>query len=202
MTMDDRQLLAGCLDGDVQAQERLVRQFTNLIYSTLYGTARTKNAHLSRLDMEDLHSTVFVQLLDRQCRKLRQYRGKDGCSLASWIRMITVRVMIDHLRKSRDALAQPERILPLDLLPERSGAVPSAQTELEHHEQRHILETALEKLSARDQLMLRMHCIEGCSLKKMAALLNVSENTIHSVKHRAVERIKKEIALNMQEWEN
>ncbi len=202
MTMDDHQLLAGCLRGDVRAQERLVRQFTNLIYSTLYGTARAKNAHLSRPDMEDLHSTVFVQLFDRQCRKLSQYKGKNGCSLASWIRMITVRVMIDHLRKTRDALAQPERILPLDLLPETNDAVPSAQAELEHHEHKHILKAALEKLTARDQLMIRMHCIEGCSLKKMAALLKVSENNIHSVKHRAVERIKKEIERHMQDWKN
>jgi len=202
MTMNDRQLLADCLDGNARAHEQLVRQFSNLIYSTLYGTARSKNAHLSRQDMEDLHSTVFVQLFDRGCRKLRQYKGKNGCSLASWIRMITVRAMLDHLRKTKDALAQPERMLPLELLPETAAAAPSAQAELERDEQRMILKAAIEKLSERDQLMIRMHCIEGCSLKSMAALLKISENNVHSVKHRAVERIKKEIGQRVQDWKN
>ena len=202
MTMDDRQLLAGCLDGNARAYEQLVRQFSNLIYSTLYGTARSKNAHLSRQDMEDLHSTVFVQLFDNGCRRLRQYKGKNGCSLASWIRMITVRAMLDHLRKTRDALARPERMLPLDLLPEMEVASPSAQAELERNEQQRILEAAIERLTERDQLMIRMHCIEGCSLKSMAALLKVSENNVHSIKHRAVERIKKEIGQCMQDWKN
>lgn len=202
MTMDDRQLLKACIDGNAQAQEQLVRQFSNLIHDTLCRTSRAKNSHLSRQDLEDLHSTVFVQLFEHGCRKLRQYKGKNGCSLASWIRMITVRAMLDHLRKTRDALSRPERMLPLEVIPELAVSSPSAHNELEKDEQQKILEAAIEKLSARDKLMIRMHCIEGCSLEKMAALLKVSENNVHSVKHRAVERIRKEIAQHLQEWKN
>lgn len=33
--------------------------------------------------------------------QLRRFRGDNGCTLASWLRMIAARRTIDHLRKSK-----------------------------------------------------------------------------------------------------
>lgn len=201
MSMDERQMLARCLRGDAQAQEMLVRKFSNLIYSTIMGAMRAKNAGLSQSDVEDLHSLVFVKLFDRRCRKLRQYRGKNGCSLASWIRMVAVRTFLDHLRQAKDALARPERVLPLEALPAMETNVASALESLEAHEQRQILTAAMQTLSPRDKLVIRMHCLEGYPLKQMAALLKVSEDNIHSIKYRAVQRLKEAVRGRMRESE-
>ena len=190
---DDKALLADCLAGQRTAQEALVRRFSNLVYATIQGVAKSKDALLSLQDKEDLHSTVFVLLLEHGCRKLRQFRGKNGCTLASWIRMITVRAVLDHLRRGRDALAQPDRVIALDMIGEPVQPEPGALSHLIADEQKRLIAESLQTLSPRDRLMIRMHCLEGCSLSHMAEVLRLSDANVHSVKHRAVERLKKAI---------
>lgn len=193
MKMDDHQLLAACLDRDAEAWEVLIRRFSNLIYRTIQGTARIKNVALSRQDLEDLLSTVFLELLDRQCHKLRKYRGNKGCTLASWIRMITQQTVLDHFRRTRDALACRDRLIQLDINLDLATPTPSPLSRLTAQEKYRLIDAALQVLSPRDQLIIRMHCMEGCSLKTMAKVLKVSQNNIHSVKHRAVHRLQKAV---------
>jgi RNA polymerase sigma-70 factor (ECF subfamily) len=193
MKRDDAQLLRGCLGGNAEARDQLVRRFSHLIYSTIMGTLNIKGLNPNHYDIDDLHNHVIVQLFDRQCLKLRQFKGKNGCSLASWIRMLTVRATLDHLRRNRDALAHPKMWVPLDALEAMEAPSISVLDALEAHDRQLILERAIESLPPRDRLMIRMHCLEGCSLKKMAAVLNVTENNVHSVKHRAVQKLKKAV---------
>jgi RNA polymerase sigma factor (sigma-70 family) len=190
---DDRKILAGCLAGRRSAQEALVRRFSNLVYASIHGVAKSKAIVLSAQDKDDLHSTVFVLLLEHRCRKLRQFKGKNGCSLASWIRMITVRTVLDHLYRCRDALAKPEWVVCLDTICEPTHAEPSALSHLVAAEQKRLIEESLQTLPARDQLLIRMHCLEGRSLSQVAQALRLSAANVHSVKHRAVARLKKAI---------
>lgn len=187
-------LLAGCLAGDRSLQEAFVRHYTNLVFSTIHGVLRSKAACLSQMDIEDLHSTVFLRLMERRCRKLRQYQGRNGCSLASWVRMITVRLVLDHLRSTKDALARPEQIEPLTDHFEIPWDGPSPLVRLTTREQQAFVETGLQALSNRDQLMIRLHFFEGCSLSQVARILNLTDANVHSVKHRAVQRLKEAVA--------
>jgi RNA polymerase sigma factor (sigma-70 family) len=60
-------------------------------------------------------------------------------------------------------------------------------------EQQALLENGLQGLTARDQLMIRLHCIEERPLAQVAAILDVSEANIHSVKRRAIRRLKEAV---------
>ena len=95
---EDRELLSKCVSGDRTASEMLVRRFSDLVYRAVQYTLMAKHVSFNRHDLEDLHNTVFLRLFEQGCKKLRQYQGKNGCSLASWIRMIAVRTVLDHLR--------------------------------------------------------------------------------------------------------
>ena len=193
-TPSEKQLLAGCLSGDPSGQEAFIRHYSRLVFSAIQRVVQTKSATLSRLDIEDLHSSVFVNLLERRCRKLRQYKGKNGCSVASWVRMITVRTVLDHLRRRKDALAVPQRMVSLDDLDDLVSNAPSPVVHLTAREQMQIIETGLQALSHRDQLMIRMHFFEGRTLSQVARVLNLSASNVHSVKHRALKRLKDVIA--------
>lgn len=193
MNLTDKQLVAGCIKGDASAQERFVRQFSNLVYAAILGVVKAKTVVLSQHDIEDLHSTVFLRLFEHRCRKLGQFKGKNGCSLASWIRMISVRAVLDHLRRRKDAMARSDRLVSMDAIAEVSSHAPSPLSRLAEAEQARLMEMGLRRLSDRDQLMIRMHCLEGCSLKQMAEVLNVSSGNVHSVKHRAVRRLKQAV---------
>lgn len=197
--LTDQDILFGCISGDRQAQEAFVRQFSDLVYRTLQYVFKTKNIPYSQLDLEDLHNTVFLKLLDKSCKKLRQYKGKNGCSLSSWIRLIAVRTAFDYFRKSRtDVLAQREKVQSLDTMFTLAGETPQPWALMEKAEQSRLIQEGIQALLPRDRLFLKLHCMEGLSIKEVASILKISEANAHSVKHRAIERLKTKIAQNSQ----
>ena len=193
--LTDQDILAGCVSGDRHTQETFIKRFSDLVYSSVQYTLRVRDISCSQSDLEDLHNTVFVKLFDRKCKKLRQYKGKNGCSLSSWIRLITVRTVLDHLRKRRtDALTRKERVLPLDSLIDMKSETPEPWTLMNKAEQSHLIRNGLRSLLPRDRLFLKLHCLEGLSIRVVADILRISEGNAHSLKHRAIKRLKANIA--------
>ncbi|NNF97889.1 MAG: sigma-70 family RNA polymerase sigma factor [Desulfobacteraceae bacterium] len=193
--VSDTELIHGCLTGDNHARETFVRRFSRLVYSTIQGAYKSRDAGAGEQDIEDLHNTVFVSFFDRRCRKLRQFEGRNGCRLASWVRMITVRAVLDHLRRNKDPLAEPQRLIPIETtreLVDENQASPWAL--IEAGERQALIEKGLKRLSSRDQLMIRLHCLEERPLAELAVILKVSEANVHSVKHRAIQRLKEAVA--------
>lgn len=189
----DKQLLAGCLSGDGHHQEAFVRQFSNLVFATIQRVGISKNARLSQQTIADLHQTVFLLLFEKKCQRLKQYRGKNGCSLASWIRVLTTRAVLDHLRRGTDALAPKRKAFALEQLPEMTASEPSAFEQLTVAELRAEVASGLKRLKPRDRLVIHMHCLEGQPLARVAQVLGISAQNIHSVKHRAIQRLRKVI---------
>ena len=138
-----------------------------------------------------------MKLFERRCKKLRQYKGKNGCSVFSWIRLITVRIVIDHLRTLRkDVLDQAGRNYVLENIPDLTREEFEPLALMEMSEQIDLLKQGLRSLMPRDRLFLKMHCLYGFSIQKVADILGISENNAYSVKHRAIRRLKTQIAKN------
>lgn len=197
--LSDRELINGCLARDKTASEAFVRRFSRLVYSSILGVIKSKGAFISQQDVEDLHNTVFVSFFEKTGRKLRQFEGRNGCSLASWVRMVTVRAVLDFLRRRSDPLSRSEKVTPLELIPDPSDDTQaSAWACLVAKEQQMLIEKGLQQLKTRDQLVIRMHCLEERPLAQVAVILHVSEANIHSVKHRAISRLKEAVAQLMK----
>jgi len=115
---EDRRLLSKIISGDGKASEDFVRRFSNLVYRAIRYTLVTKHIIFSTQDLEDLHNTVFLNFFEQGCKKLRQYEGKNGCSLGTWIRIVAVRIVLNHLRKKGvDALTWEKKRTALDEIP-------------------------------------------------------------------------------------
>jgi len=191
----DRRLLKRCISGDRKAREKFVIRFSNPVYQCIQFTLKARHISFSQQDLEDLHNTVFLNLYDKRCKKLRQYKGKNGCSVFSWIRLITVRTVIDYIRKAgRDVIVRPPNEYTFDNLPDLvyDGLEPLAR--MEKAEQKELLMKGLESLTPRDRLFLKLHCLHGVSIQKVAEILQISENNAYSLKHRATDRLKTRIA--------
>jgi RNA polymerase sigma-70 factor (ECF subfamily) len=191
----DQEILKQCIADNKKAREEFVKRFSDPVYKWIQYTLKARNISFGQQDLEDLHNTVFMKLFERRCKKLRQYKGKNGCSVFSWIRLITVRIVIDHLRAlRRDVLARRETIYVLENIPDlmRSELEPLALMEMS--EQIDLLKQGLRSLMPRDRLFLKMHCLHGFSIQKVADILGISENNAYSVKHRAIRRLKTQIA--------
>jgi RNA polymerase sigma factor (sigma-70 family) len=184
---DDFLLISRCISGDRQGWEKLVRRFSDHVYKTVQYTFKTKRITYSRPEIEDLHNIVFVSLFENRCRKLRQYEGKNGCSLSSWIRIIAARTVVDHLRKFRtDPLAGP---VPLDDVDIKTDE-PEQWSRIEKEEQWRLASKGMDSLPQRDRLLLKLHYLEGLSMKEAAEVIQVTEENAHVIKHRALKRLK------------
>jgi RNA polymerase sigma factor (sigma-70 family) len=191
----DHRILEGCIAGDRKAQDAFVRRFSNLIYQIVQSTLRGRNLPLQKPDLEDLHNTVFVKLFEKKCKKLRQYQGKNGCSISSWIRLIAVRTILDSFRKDRaDILTRRENIVTLDSVVNTAGEVPGQWAYMENAERFKLIQKGLHSLPPRDRLLLRLHCEEGLSLRDIAGILKISESNAYSIKHRAIKRLTAKMA--------
>lgn len=188
--LSDKELLSGCFMGDRSCQETFVLRFSNLVYGKIQRALKAKNIQLDQQFIEDLHQTVFLQLFDRKCRKLRQYKGKNGCSLASWICIVTGHTVLDHLRRGTDALSHRHQAAVLELATELHETGSSPIDQLTNAEQLRQIELGLKQLKARDQLVIRMHYMEGRPIQKVAQVLGISKKNIYSAKHRAIQRLK------------
>jgi len=187
----DRKLIDGCIRKKQQAQADFIGQFSNLVYRSVQGTLRTKQKAFQPEDLADFHNTVFLKLFDQNCKKLRQYEGKNGCSLASWIRMISVQTVLDHLRRTRDAIAVPRRTISIDFLQHPSSEEPSVLEAIHHKEQVRRLTDAVERLKPRDQLFVKLCCLQEMPIHRVAGIMNITENNAYSIKHRIIKRLKK-----------
>lgn len=180
-----------------------MRHFSRLVFGTIQSVFKSKGALVDRYDIEDLHNTVFISFFEKRCKKLQLYEGRNGCSLATWVRMVTVRVVLDHLRRRTDLLSRPERLIPIELAEEKTTAMEDSPWAcMATKEQLALIKKAMQSLPERDRLIIQMHCLEDRPLGHMAVILKVSKNNVHSVKHRAVKRLQEAVNRLMESAPN
>jgi len=195
----DKDLIAGCLAGRRDALETIVKRFSNSVYRAIQYVLKVKNIPYSKLDLEDLHNSVFLHLFENHCKKLGQYKGTNGCSLYSWIRIITVRTVIDHLRKKGiDALSHQKTNLPIEVLSDLRVEQPNPLDVIERADQIRLIQDGMKALLPRDRLFLKLHSIEGLSIGEVAEIMSISEENAHSIKHRAIKRLKSVILSRLE----
>ena len=191
---EDRRLLSRCLSGHRKASEILVRRFSGLVYRSVQFTLTAKQVSFNRQDLEDLHNTIFLRLFEQGCKKLRQYQGRNGLSLASWIRMIAVRTVLDDLRKRGiDTMVWQKERIPLEKLPELRADGVECGADMEKAEREHLLHVGMQRLPPRERLFMKLHFDQGLSLAEVAEAMQLSIGNAYTIKHRAVQRLKSHV---------
>src|SRR5258706_7143655 len=99
MTEREQTLIRGCVGGDKVSWDSFVQQYSALVYHTINKTLTLYHSDCRDHQVEDLYQDFFISILQNNCRKLTQFRGDRGCSLASWLRVVASRLTIDFLRK-------------------------------------------------------------------------------------------------------
>ena len=187
----DRRRLKKCIAGDKKACERFVREFSDLVYRSVRHTLLVKNVFFNQDDLEDLHNTVFLMLFENQAKKLGQFKGKNGCGLGTWIRIITVRIVLDHIRKKGlDSITGQQKRIALEDIPELSSADFGPLAEIEKAEKQRSIKDGIRKLPPRDRLFLLLHYERGYSIKEVAETMKLSLNNAYAIKHRAINKLK------------
>jgi RNA polymerase sigma-70 factor (ECF subfamily) len=136
----------------------------------------------------------LLSFFDRDCRRLKMYEGRNQASFATFVRICATRQALDHLR----ALRRRPRITADDPRDEREegrladavepGPGPEEQAQVAERLDR--LRTAVARLSAREQLVVRLAFVEGREAPEVASVLGVSDNAVHVLKSRVKSKLK------------
>lgn len=193
----DRELLARCIAGDRQASDSFVRQYSDLVYRTAQYTLLNRNVRFTSMDLEDLHNTVFINLFTKRCHKLKQFKGKNGCSVTTWIRVITVRLVLNSIRKKGvDSIAGQVMRVPIEDFSNLESDDPNPWESIEKVEQERLLQKGISSLAPRDRLFMNLHFDKGFTIKEIAETMQLSVDNVYTIKHRAIKRLKSYVEKN------
>ncbi|MDD4939218.1 MAG: sigma-70 family RNA polymerase sigma factor [Candidatus Omnitrophica bacterium] len=189
--MNDLEFVRRCVSGDKQAWEEFVERYSSLIYNYIHGVLRIKGHSYTQEHVKDLFQEIFLSLSKDNFRKLKTFKAKNGCSLASWLRQVTVNFTIDYTRKFRPALSIDQEnedgfsladVLPCDApLPGDS----LRQEEILKH-----LTDCIGKLDTDDKYFLELSLNRGFEPEKLVRHLRISRGAVDMRKCRIVQRLR------------
>jgi RNA polymerase sigma-70 factor (ECF subfamily) len=147
-----------------------VAQYQRLVYRTAWRMLG------SSADAEDASQEVFLKLHAR----LSEF--EKNANQSAWLYRVTVNHCLDVIRKRKphvDATA-------FEILP--AGDSPEHSAHWEQQKQR--LARLLQRLPEGERSALVLRDLEGLSTREVAAILEISEETVRTAIHRAKEKLR------------
>src|SRR5436190_22506939 len=95
--MSDDELARRCIAGDSIAWGELVRRNLDLVHRAVGRVLGAAPA-----DIEDVLQTLFLKLMEEDCRRLRSFQGRS--KLSTWLVAVARREALDYLQKKGRAL--------------------------------------------------------------------------------------------------
>ncbi len=181
LDLEERRWLPRYCDGDQQAFEELVRSYGKLIYTFLcrYGVAPQNR--------DDLFQEVFLKVH----RAAASYRSSEP--LRPWL----ISIVLNTVRNARRAGGRREHLLwqvrsEAGLAPEldtiASAVAPSAAGLDEHVDRQRTLQWLghrITELGSPQREVLVLSTLQGLSMKEIAKILELPENTVKTHLRRA-----------------
>lgn len=189
--LSEGDLLKKCLHGDRDAWYAFVIKYSNLIYHSLYQTFKAKNFLFNSQVTDDLYQDVFLSLVKDKFKKLRQFEGKNNCSLASWLRMIASRTAIDFIRSHKSNISLESASADGDdLIETLSNERELPDKSIEKLEWYQLLRGLIEGLSPKDRYLFELWVNQELPDREIAQILNLSIDSVYMRKNRLKEKLK------------
>jgi len=154
-----------------------IREYAVLIYHIVKKTIRLfpilKDKYMNEKEIKMLRNEIILQFFENDCHRLRELKKQYNMRLASWIKMLTSRMVIDFLRK--EVIRLHESI-------ENDGTQLSLNDYRMVDEQKLIhlkicIDDSFETLSDRESKVFKLS-IEGYTAKEISEKMMQSEEKI------------------------
>lgn len=189
--MNDLEFVRKCVQADKQAWDEFVDKYSRLIYNYIYSVLRIKGSSCTEEDVRDIFQDLFLRLREDNFRKLKSYKGLNGCSLASWLRQVTINHTIDYLRKLKPTTSlDEEKGEGLDLKDVIPDKTPQARDILNSEEKVGHLIDCINQLQSEDKYFLELHLNQGLSLQELSGHFDISRGAADMRKTRIVQRLR------------
>lgn len=166
--------LNACIEGDNEAWNAFCDQTTGLVIAAIRRVLPLGRTP-SGAEIDDVVQAVYIKLLRNDRRLLRSY-DPSRSSMSTWITLVARSVAIDALRRRSLDTRPLDDAYPATR--EREDTSPGE------------LDLPLHLLTARQRLVLGLLFQDGLDVPDAARVLDVSEQTVRSTKHKALERLR------------
>ncbi|MFA5115316.1 MAG: sigma-70 family RNA polymerase sigma factor [Candidatus Omnitrophota bacterium] len=190
--MDDLQFVQRCVKGDALAWDEFISRYSRLVYNYIHSMLGLHGIYRPAQDsVSDLFQEIFLSLIKDDFRKLRTFKAKNGCSLASWLRQVTINHTIDYLRKARVSVSLEEEDSRGTALKDNlADDAPTALDESIRQDKLAHLEDCISRLEADDRYFLELHLNRGFSLEELKDILKIGRGAVDMRKSRIIERLR------------
>ena len=190
---EERQLIARCKDGDIEAYEQLIQGYQKKVY----------NIALKMLGNAEDASDAAQEALIKVYKSIAGF--KEESSLSTWIYRIATNVCLDELRKKKKSnvvsihtnLQTEDGELSVQIEDHR----PQPDQVYENLELRQEMKKAIDALNEEHKTVVVLRDIQGMSYEEIAHIMQCSLGTVKSRINRARNTLKN-ILLKKQELLN
>lgn len=190
---EEQALVGRCIEGDDDAWRDLVSRYAHNV------SAKISQVYLRRLgrsataaEAQEVAQETFVRLAQHEARSLRSFGWR--CALATYLSAVAGTTALDRIRKESRASARMGPRSDLASVEEGladGGGAPDARISATEESAR--LREAMQGLSRRDQLVLRMYYWEKVPPARIARALGTSADYVWTILKRSIEKLRKEI---------
>ena len=167
--------------GEKKAWDRFVENFAGVVYAAAWRIIRMKTGRVSEDDAKDASQEVFLRLVKDDFRLLKTYKPEKA-SLSTWLTIVARSTAIDHLRRHAPKVqfAPLDENLPDAAAPPVFGAFDGGL----------MADLPPGLLSESQRRVLAMLYEDDLDVAEAAAALNVQAQTVRSLKHQALIRLR------------
>ena len=182
---EDKKLIEKAAGGDVEAFEKIIEEYQNIVYSIALRMAGNET------DAFDMAQEVFIKLY----RNLSKFDGRS--KLSTWIYRVASNTCLDELKKRKrirdntKSLNEEFETADDSVVLEIKDTKPLPEEEIENSELKETLNSAILKLSDQHKEVIILRDIEGFSYEEIADITNNSVGTVKSRLSRARAALRK-----------
>lgn len=190
------ELLQGCIRGDAEARRRLVVEYSGIVSYGVSVIFQQFGRPSRKEEIEDICQDVFLALFDQDARKLRQYQGRNGCSLASWLRVVANRLTIDRLRREGRTISldDPNNIESWWVREAQPDAKPGPEPQVEEAQRAARVRELIAQLPPKDQMFVQLFYFQGLPIEEVANTIGITTNAAYVRKMRLHEKLRRLVA--------
>lgn len=189
--MDDLRFVRACIKGDKQSWNEFLSRYSRLIYNYIYSVLAVKGRNLAIEQVEDIFQEIFCSLINNNYKKLSTYQARNGCSLASWLRQVTINFTIDYLRKLKPMFSIDVEIEPgLSLKDVLKDLSDDAFEFLSNQDKRKTLQECVHLLEADEQYFIELFLNQGLSLEQIREYFKINRGAVDMRKSRIFQKLQ------------
>lgn len=189
--MGDLEFVQKCIKGDKLAWDEFVDRYSRLIYNYIHSTLKIKGLSFTQGNISDIFQDVFLSLTKENFKKLRTFKGKNNCSLASWLRQVTINLTIDSLRRIKPIVSLDEENDQGSSLKDTlkdTSALP--EDRIYYNEKIKQLEECIGALEDKEKYFLELYIYQQIGLQELMGHFGVSRAAMDMRKSRIIEKLK------------